>query len=119
MISTRILTLLLLVVTVTSCGVDVLPDRQVTGVIESTKDLGGGACPLLLASSDGSRWEVALPPTYFMSLDPNDRLVLSSDNGPIARSGERIRVIVSDVVPPQSPCQWGTPVSATEIVRAP
>lgn len=98
---------------------DLLPGRQVAGTIANTDEIGGGACPLLLEHGDGSRWEVTLPPGYMVTIEPDGRVTLLGPDGRIASTGERVRVMVTQPTPDVSPCRWGDPVRAEEIVSFP
>ncbi|MDQ4035554.1 MAG: hypothetical protein M3153_06455, partial [Chloroflexota bacterium] len=75
------------------------------------------ACPLLLTRTDGTRWEVMLPPGYFIFAE-EDVLVLSGADGPIARTGDEFGFHVSSEVPAKPSCQWETPVTATQMLFA-
>ena len=107
----------LIVFILTACGA--FPEPPVVGVISSTAELGGAACPLLLTGGDGSKWEVTLEAPYNISFDPNSGAVVSEGAVPIARTGERIRIEVVESRSEPSACRWGTPVVATEVSRAP
>lgn len=91
----------------------------VVGVIDSTAEVGGASCPLLLTGADGSKWEVILEAPYNISFDPDSRAVVSDGAVPIARTGERITIEVVESRSEPSACRWGTPVVATDVKRAP
>lgn len=100
-----------------ACGA--LSQPTVVGVIESTAEIGGAACPLLLTGTDGARWEVTFDEPYTVSFDPDLRAVVSEGAIPIARTGDRIRIDVVGSRSEPSACRWGTPVVATKVGRAP
>jgi len=52
-----------------ACAFNV-PSGTITGVIESSRELSGSACPIPVTGSDGERWEVTLPDGYIMDIVP-------------------------------------------------
>ena len=82
-------------------------------------ELGGSACPLLVTGSDGRRWEVTVPVGYVMDIvhaGEEPRLGLIGPDGEvIAPMGGTVEIVLTDHVPAQSTCHWGTPVMASEI----
>ena len=64
----------------TACGA--FPEPPLVGVIHSTAEVGGGACPLLVTGGDGSRWEVTLEPPYNISFDPDSRALVFGGRSP-------------------------------------
>ena len=100
-----------------ACGL--LPPPSIVGSIDSTEEIGGGACPLLVTDGNGARWEVALVEPYMVSMEPDGRVLLWGPDGPTARTGERIRIVASPSRSEPSACRWGTAVMAEEITRAP
>ncbi len=107
----------LIALVLTAC--EAFPEPPVFGVINSTADLGGASCPLLLTGADGSKWEVTLEAPYNISFDPDSRAVVSDGAVPVARTGERVRIEVVESRSEPSACRWGTPVVATKVSRAP
>ena len=103
---------------IAGCELTVLPEQRIVAVISTSEDVGGAACGLLLRSPDGeSQWEVTMPPEYFLSFDLDGRSLLTGPDGPIARTGESVRVTVGDGSPAPSACRWGTPIEASRIDR--
>ncbi len=96
-----------------------IPRAPIVGVIDSTAEVGGAACPLLITGTDGTKWEVTLDGSYSISFDPDDAAVVSDGAIPIARTGDRIRIEVVEARSEPSACRWGTPVVASELDRAP
>ena len=104
-------------VVLAGCGF--LPPSSIVATIDSTGEIGGASCPLLVTDSGGVKWEVIIADPYTVSLDPDDRVLLWGPDGPIARTGERIRILAIPSRSEPSACRWGTPVMAEEITRAP
>ena len=96
-----------------------IPRAPIVGVIDSTAEVGGAACPLLITGTDGAKWEVTLDGSYSVSFDRDDAAVVSDGAIPIARTGDRIRIEVVESRSEPSACRWGTPVVAIEVDRAP
>ena len=101
----------------TACGM--IPRPTLIGVIDSSAEVGGAACPLLITGTDGSKWEVTLEGSYSISFDHDDAAVIADGAIPLARTGDRISVEVIESRSEPSACRWGTPVVATEFDRAP
>jgi hypothetical protein len=100
------------------CGI-AGPQRSITGTIETTRKIGGAVCPLLITEPDGTRWEVTLPDGYVMDITPEGDEPRSGLIGPdgdvIAPLGGTVEIKLTDHVPSQSVCRWGTPVLAGAI----
>ena len=112
-----ILAVVLVAVALMACGL--IPRPPIIGVIDSTAEVGGAACPLLITGTDGTKWEVTLEGSYSISFGPGDAAVVSEGPIPIARTGERVRLEVFESRSEPSACRWGTPVVAIEVDRAP
>ena len=99
-----------------ACGLAAPP--QITGTIESTPELGGDGCPVLVRTQDGKRWEVTLPDGYVLDVHPEGEAqfgLIGPDGSVLAPLGGVATFSLTDNTPPRSRCQWGTPVEASGV----
>jgi len=85
-----------------------VPSGTITGVIESTHEIGGSTCPLLVTGSDGKHWEVTLPDGYVMDVehagdDPRSGLI-GPDGEVIAPMGGTVEITPTRHIPAVSVC---------------